>query len=97
MKICNPHSADSTLGNITAVNSTSDSRTDYEKLNEQTLQRILDMIDGKEGKWDLIRVEDGFEVHRLYSNQSNIACVKCGGMINSSPQKVRALLEDSNR
>jgi hypothetical protein len=97
INICYPHSDDSIPGNITAVNATSDSRTDYDKLNEKTLQRIFDMIEEKEGKWDLIRVEDGFEVHRLYSNQSNIACVKCGGVINSSPQKVRALLENSTR
>ena len=76
----------------------------YSALNDQTLNKILKLIDPKtrsQQGWKLIKSENGYEVHRKFMNPglpgSQFACVMCHGIINSAPEDVLNLFEDDSR
>ena len=73
----------------------------YTTMNDETLHKVLSLIDPKNFGWKFISKSDvgDIQVFRRFlpGPSSQYACVMCNGTINSSPYKVLSLLEDPNR
>eukprot|EP01038_Epipyxis_sp_PR26KG_P007887 gene7887-10703_t len=72
-------------------------KVQFAVMNDVTMKKVLDMIDTKNKDWTHIKTEDGVEVYRKFTVGSRYACVKCHGVIDSSPKAVFELFEDDTR